>query len=324
MTVTGLAVVLVGGAMSLAALVALAAAPVLAEWRLVRRARRRVPRPRVSVARWQTTAAPILRDGGGGAWSAAIAAARGGARLRARIEATGRKLPVARYLGGCAALAVLLTAAALLAGIGPVPALAAGLLTGALLPWWVLGRLAAWRRARFARDFPDAIGLIVRGLRAGLPVADTLVEVGRELPGPVGEGFAGIASEIRLGQAMEAALWALARKVDLPAFNFFVITLSVQRETGGNLAETLSNLDEILRAREAMQLKIRAMSSEAVASAAIIGGLPLVMGAIMFVASPGYLDALFTTSAGHVMLAAAAISLATGALVMRQMVRFEA
>jgi tight adherence protein B len=193
-----------------------------------------------------------------------------------------------------------------------------------LLPWWGLRRLAARRRARFARDFPDAIGLIVRGLRAGLPVADTLVEVGRELPGPVGEGFAGIASEMRLGQAMEAALWALARKVDLAAFNFFVITLSVQRETGGNLAETLANLDEILRAREAMRLKIRAMSSEAIASAAIIGGLPLVMGAIMFVASPGYIDPLFTTTAGRVMIGAAMLSLGTGALVMRQMVRFEA
>jgi tight adherence protein B len=211
----------------------------------------------------------------------------------------------------------------LLAGLGAGMAIMMGLAAGIGGPWWGIGILSQRRRSAFSNRFPEAIGLIVRGLKAGLPVSDTIVEVGREINGPVGEEFRGIGDQLRLGQALEAALWVVAKRLALPALNFFVITLSVQRETGGNLAETLENLDEILRSREAMRLKVRAMSSEAIASAAIIGSLPVVMGGLMAFASPGYIDPLFTTQLGRILLGAATASMAAGVLVMRQMVKFE-
>jgi tight adherence protein B len=324
---TLLAPLLVAGAATLLALVAAAVLPLVRDLRLTRRARRLLHArdlARAAAATPQTrgsTAAPIMRDGATDDWAAQLEARL--PHLRARLDATGLEIPLRRLLALAAAVTAITGVGALLAGAAPLLALTGALAAGALLPWLGLGTLAQRRRAKFAAGMPDAIGLIVRGLKAGLPIADTIVEVGREVSGPVGEEFAGIADELRLGQGLETALWVVARRLKLPALDFFVITLSVQRETGGNLAETLANLDEILRNREAMRLKVKAMSSEAVASAVIIGSLPLVMGALMLVASPGYIDPLFTTSLGHVLLGGAAASMAVGALVMRQMVQFE-
>jgi tight adherence protein B len=269
----------------------------------------------------RSSAAPIMRDDVPPGWSARLEAWL--PLLRQRLDATGFSMTTSRYVAVMQIAVLALGAAALLAGVGPLGALLVGVAGGAGLPWLATGQLVQRRRARFAASMPEAIGLIVRGLKAGLPIADTIVAVGREIAGPVGEEFAGVGDELRLGQSLEAALWDVARRFRLAALDFFVITLSVQRETGGNLARTLENLDEILRGRDAMRLKIKAMSSEAVASAVIIGVLPLAMGALMLVASPGYIDPLFTTSLGHVLLAGAAASMTVGALVMRQMVRFE-
>ncbi|MDB5465503.1 MAG: Flp pilus assembly protein TadB, partial [Phenylobacterium sp.] len=122
---------------------------------------------------------------------------------------------------------------------------------------------------------------------------------------------------------VEDAMWQAARRVGLPEFNFLVISLSVQRETGGNLAETLENLEQILRRRQQMRLKIRAMSSEATASALIIGSLPFVMAILMSVVNRDYLSVLFTQPLGRLMLGGGVASLVAGSLIMRQMVKFE-
>jgi tight adherence protein B len=190
---------------------------------------------------------------------------------------------------------------------------------------WLVGR----RRGRFAKLFPQAIGLIVRGIKAGIPVTEALQIVGREVNDPVGEEIRRVCDQIRLGQSIEAAMWAVARRLDLAEFSFLVITLSVQRETGGNLAETLENLEDILRRRQQMRLKIKAMSSEAMSSAAIVGSLPFVMIALLFVLNPDYIMVLFASAPGHVLSAGQIISAAgavwmmVGAFVMAQMVRFE-
>lgn len=324
---TGLALLLVAGAALLGALVVAAALPVIRDIALTRRARRLLrardlaraaaaaPRAR------RSSAAPIMRAATPTGWAAQVDARL--PMLRARIAAAGLSLSLPQLLAAATLTALLAAGAAVTAGLGVGVALLAASVAGPVLPWLVLGRLAQRQRARFAAGLPDAIGLMVRGLRAGLPIADTIVEVGREVSGPVGSEFAAVADQLRLGQTLEAALWAVAHRLRLAALDFFVITLSVQRETGGNLAETLTNLDEILRSRAAMALKVKAMSSEAVASAVIIGALPLVMAALMLVASPGYIDPLFTTRLGHVLLAGAGISMAIGALVMQHMVRFE-
>ena len=194
---------------------------------------------------------------------------------------------------------------------------------GAWLPVVFIRTMTKRRQARFAKLFPDAIGLIVRGLKAGLPVAETILVVGREVADPVGEEFRSVSDQIKLGQRIEEALWAVARRLEMTDFNFFVITLSVQRETGGNLAQTLENLDDILRKRRQMRLKVKAMSSEAVASASIIGALPFVMAAMLYVVSKSYIMTLFTTSLGLVLTAIGSASLALGVFVMMRMVSFE-
>lgn len=243
--------------------------------------------------------------------------------LRSRLEATGLPITIGHYGAATAAIAVASLALGLMVGAPPALAVLAALAEAVVLPHLVVGFLMGRRRARFLKVFAEAIALIVRGLRAGLPVTETLGVVGREIADPVGEEFRGVADQVRLGLAVEDAMWQSARRIGLPEFNFLVISLSVQRETGGNLAETLENLEQILRRRQQMRLKIKAMSSEATASALIIGCLPFVMAALMTFTSPDYMRVLFTEPLGRMMLAGGFASLAVGALVMRQMVRFE-
>ena len=243
--------------------------------------------------------------------------------LRARLAATGLNISIGRYGVICAGLAVGLPAILMLRGMAPAGAIRLGVLAALGLPHMAVGWLAKRRRTKFAKLFPEAIGLMVRGLKAGLPVTETMGVAGREVADPVGAEFRRVSHQVRLGQSLEDAMWATAKRLNLAEFNFLVITLSVQRETGGNLAETLENLDDILRKRQAMKLKVKAMSSEAVASAGIIGCLPFVMSAILFLVSRDYILTLFKSPFGLVMLAGAVTSLLIGIGVMMKMVSFD-
>jgi tight adherence protein B len=182
--------------------------------------------------------------------------------LALRLHRTGRDWTVQNYLYTCGgimvgvALLVLLKSGSL--GLG----VAVGILVGAGLPHMVVGSLIKRRINGFVTKFPDAIELLVRGLRSGLPVTETLGVVSSEVPGPVGEEFKLVTERIKIGRSMEEALQDTADRLDMPEFSFFCITLAIQRETGGNLAETLSNLSDVLRKRAQMKLKIKAMSSD--------------------------------------------------------------
>jgi tight adherence protein B len=245
------------------------------------------------------------------------------AALSARLSASGSGLTIGRYAmisGGVATVAMVLT---LLQGVGPVPSILLGLLVGLLGPHVAVGWLLKRRRNKFFKLFPDAIGLIVRGLKAGLPVGETLQVLGRDIADPLGEEFRRISDDVKLGRPIEDAMWTVARRLNLPEFNFLVITMSVQRETGGNLAETLENLADILRKRRQMRLKVKAMSSEATASAGIIGSLPFVMAGMMCIVSRAYIMSLFSSGLGLVMVAGGATSLLIGVFVMAKMVSFE-
>jgi tight adherence protein B len=187
----------------------------------------------------------------------------------------------------------------------------------------VVGFLVNRRLNKFTSLFPEAIDLIVRGLKSGLPVSESIRTVGAEVPDPIGVEFRTVSDAVSLGQSLEEALWDAAKRLDTPEFKFFVVSLSIQRETGGNLAETLGNLADILRRRRQMRLKIKAMSSEARASAYILGSLPFVVFAAIMMINPGYAFQLFEDPRGHVLLGLGAASLVTGALVMAKMIRFE-
>ncbi|MBL6946826.1 MAG: type II secretion system F family protein [Rhodospirillales bacterium] len=244
--------------------------------------------------------------------------------IRHRLQRTGRSIGVGSYV--TLNIGVLLIVAAVLAFIVRVPiilSVATGILVGFGIPHFVTGRMVRKRIDSFTGLFPDAIDLIVRGLRSGLPVTESIASVGRELPDPVGIEFRRIAESIQFGRTLDDALWETATRLDTPDFKFFVISLAIQRETGGNLGETLANLSDILRRRRQMKLKIKAMSSEARASAYILGSLPFIMFGLIFLLNPGYETELFTDPRGRVMLIGGLSTMAVGIAVMRKMVRFE-
>jgi tight adherence protein B len=243
--------------------------------------------------------------------------------LRQKLARTGRQIPLGTYFLICLAVGLFWLVGLLFTGRSPMVAIPAALVFGLVKPNWVINRLIARRNKKFEALFPEAIGLIVRGLRSGLPATESMQVAGREIADPVGEEFRRISDQIRLGQPLEQALWDAAKRVGTTEFNFLVVTMVVQRETGGNLAETLENLDQVLRRRRQMRLKIKAMSSEARASAMIIGSLPFVMFGILFLINNAYIMTLVTTHAGNMMLALAGGMLLTGVAVMAKLIRFE-
>lgn len=244
--------------------------------------------------------------------------------LSDRLARTGRDIAVGTYVfvNLIIALVVMLIAKFVL-GQGIATATFLGIILGAGLPYMVVGKMAEGRLKAFTAQFPDAIDLIVRGLKSGLPVTESIASVGREMPDPVGAEFRLISDSIKFGKSMENALWETAKRLDTPEFKFFVISLSVQRETGGNLSEALGNLSDILRRRRQMKLKIKAMSSEAKASAMILGSLPFIMFVIIFMLNPEYEMELFTDPRGQVMLGFGVGIMAVGIAIMGKMVKFE-
>jgi tight adherence protein B len=243
--------------------------------------------------------------------------------LRERLHRTGRPIGLGTYGIICLVVAMAGTGAVMLLGYSLLIATPLGMIVGLWLPHLFVGMLATRRANAFGKHFPEAIGLMVRGLKSGLPVTETFVIVGNEVLDPVGSEFRQISDQIRLGGAPETALWDAAKRIGTPELKFLVVTLSIQRETGGNLAETLENLDNILRRRRQMKLKVKAMSSEARASAGIIGVLPFLVSAVLYFVDPHYIGTLFYTSGGHHVLAYATGMMTFGFFVIYRMIRFD-
>jgi tight adherence protein B len=244
--------------------------------------------------------------------------------LAARLARTGRPISIGQYALASVGCAVLATAAVLV--LSPLGAVASGLIgtcIGLWLPHRVVGRMGNRRVAAFMALFPDAIDLMVRALRSGLPVSEAIINAGNEVPDPVGDEFRLIESGMRLGRDLESLLWDIAKRIDAPEFRFFIIAMSVQRETGGNLAETLGNLAEALRRRRQVRAKVRAMSSETRATTMILGGLPVVVIGLLFLTSPDYLKPLFHDGRGYFLDGVALGMLITGVSIMNRMARFE-
>ena len=191
------------------------------------------------------------------------------------------------------------------------------------VPRWLLSMLESRRNKQLTNQFADAIDIIVRGVKSGLPLNECLQIIGRESPEPLAGEFRDLSDSIRMGNTVEQALSKFYTRVPLPEVNFFVIVLNIQTKTGGNLSEALGNLSSIIRARKMMREKIKAMSSEAKASAMIIGSLPFAVGSMVFFTTPSYIMELFTTSTGHGILALGAVLMGLGILVMRNMINFE-
>lgn len=201
--------------------------------------------------------------------------------------------------------------------------IAVALIVGVWIPFKLLKRKIDKQGQAFLRSFPEAIDLIVRGLRSGLPVSESIVQVATELPEPVSSVFTNISNTMKLGVPLEKALLETAKRLELREFYFFTTSIVLQRETGGNLSEILNNLSDVLRSRFMMKMKIHAITSEARASSVIIGSLPfIVAGAVMFL-SPKYLRPLIDEPGGNQALMVAFGMLGFGLWTMRRMARFE-
>jgi tight adherence protein B len=244
--------------------------------------------------------------------------------FRQRLAKTGRDIPIGNYVAVCAGLLVVSAALSFFLFNFPlIVALGFGIACGVGLPHMAVSRMIDKRTNKFINNFPDAIDLMVRGLRSGLPITESMASVSQEIPAPVGSEFRRVVDGIRLGQTMEEALWDATDRLGLPEFKFFVISLAIQRETGGNLAETLQNLTEVLRKRQQMKLKIKAMSSEARASAMIIGALPFVMFGVLLFLNYDYTSLLFTDKRGLMMAGMGMISMGMGIGLINKMIKFE-
>jgi len=246
-------------------------------------------------------------------------------KLRGRLEVAGlTQTTPQKFLGIMLGIAVVVTLLMLLFSGKPLLlCLLVGMLCGLGIPHLVVSRKIKKRQLAFLKLFPDAIELMVRGLRAGLPVAESFINVSKELPPPMGDTFGNVSHQTQLGVPMEKALMDNADKLGLTEFNFFVTTIILQRETGGNLSEILNNLADMLRQRHMMRLKISALSSEARASAYIIGALPFLVFGILMVVSPAYLQPLFHDARGNKALLMAIGSLCLGGFIMNRMTKLE-
>ena len=245
------------------------------------------------------------------------------ALLRKRLEMTGKQITLGKYAMVCLGILALITVALMFRGAPFFLSILLGLFFGVGGPHFVIGKMIKRRIAKFNTNFPDAIELMVRGLRSGLPITETLGIVASEISGPVGIEFRTVADKMKIGRTMEAALQETADRLGTPEFQFFVITLAIQRETGGNLAETLSNLSDVLRKRAQMKLKIRAMSSESKASAYIVGSLPFIVFTLVWMINPHYMSGFFSDQRLEVAGIGGMVWMGIGAFIMAKMINFE-
>jgi tight adherence protein B len=198
-----------------------------------------------------------------------------------------------------------------------------GLAAAAGPPRWILGFLGKRRLGKFTANFADGMDIIVRGIRSGLPVQDCLGVIARETPNPMGGEFRRLVESLSLGVPLDVALEKMSERAPTNELRFFTIVMTVQQRTGGNLGEALSNLSTVLRARKLMREKIKALSSEATASAMIIGALPPSVVALISITSPGYMVPMFADTRGHLMLLASGVWMALGIFIMRRMINFK-
>jgi tight adherence protein B len=208
-------------------------------------------------------------------------------------------------------------------GTGLIIAAAIGFAGAFGVPRWLLSFLKKRREKKFLDGFPDAVDVIVRGVKAGLPLLDCIKMIATEAPEPLKSEFRVILETQAIGMPLGEACGKLYERTPLPEANFFGIVVAIQQKAGGNLSEALGNLSRVLRDRKKMKAKIQAMSQEAKASAGIIGALPIAVMTLVYLTSPQYISLLFTTSIGHMMLAASAVWMATGVMVMKKMINFD-
>ena len=191
------------------------------------------------------------------------------------------------------------------------------------LPRWILARLTRRRQVKFIDEFANSIDIIVRGVKSGLPLIECLNIIAREAPQPIAGEFTELVEQQRVGVPLSEGFQRMMTRMPLPEVRFFAIVISIQAQAGGNLSEALGNLAGVLRDRKTLQAKVRALSAEAKASAAVLGALPFVVMILVYITTPAYIALLWTTQVGQLLLVAAGIWMSMGILVMKKMINFK-
>jgi tight adherence protein B len=243
--------------------------------------------------------------------------------LHAGLEPDVRKFWIFSLILGIVAFVIALVAfqGTMLARLGV--SLGAGFVTTYGLPRWILGFLAKGRMKKFIEEFPNAMDILVRGIKSGLPVNDGLKLISKECTVPLGPEFQRMVDNVAVGMSLEQGLEKMIERIPSPELRFFAIVIAIQAKTGGNLAEALNNLSNVLRARKMMREKIKALSAEAIASAGIIGSLPPLVGGAITIMRPAFIAPMFTDPRGHMMLMGGAVWMFLGIMMMRKMINFK-
>jgi tight adherence protein B len=243
--------------------------------------------------------------------------------LSMRITQAGLKWTKQKFVICSAILGVMVFLTLLLFDVTLLAAVGFGLAAGFGLPRWVLNFLKKRREKKFLEALPDAIDVIVRGIKAGLPLFESIKVVAADTPEPLRSEFKAIIDTQAIGMPLGEACQRLYERMPLPETNFFGIVIAIQTKAGGNLSEALANLSAVLRERKKMAAKIQAMSQEAKASAGIIGSLPPILTVIIYIIMPEYISLLWTHSMGQIMLVGCLIWMSTGIFVMKKMINFD-
>lgn len=243
--------------------------------------------------------------------------------IEARISQAGLAWTKQQFMIGSGVLGAAVLFVSFFGGAPLLPALGFAFAAAFGLPRWLLGFLKKRREAKFLDALPDAVDVIVRGIKAGLPLFDSLKVVAADAPEPLRTEFNAIIETQTIGMPLGDACQRLYDRMPVPEANFFGIVIAIQTKSGGNLSEALGNLSKVLRDRKKMKAKIQAMSMEAKASAGIIGALPPLVMLMVYIMTPDYISLLWTHPTGRIMLAGCVVWMGSGVLVMRKMINFD-
>jgi tight adherence protein B len=244
-------------------------------------------------------------------------------RLRRTLQQAGLSMDPTVFLLMNVVLTLAVAGVMIVMAMNPLVSLAGGLAVGFGLPRFILGFAATRRQNKFTSEFPNAIDVLVRGVQSGLPVSECLAIVSREVPDPVGGEFRMLLEGQKVGMPLADIMNRGLERMPTAEYKFFAIVLQIQQQTGGNLAETLANLSTVIRDRKQMRNKVKALASEAKASAWIIGSLPFAVAILVSIMSPDYLLPLFETRAGHYIIAGGLTWMAMGVGIMAKMINFK-
>ncbi|MCJ8517912.1 tight adherence protein B [Pseudorhizobium tarimense] len=243
--------------------------------------------------------------------------------LKSRLVQTGLPLTLPRFYMLSAALGLVSFLVALLAGAPLIAAVGSGFASALGAPRWIVGFLIKRRQKQFLTEFPNALDVMVRSIRSGLPLNDALRLIASDGQEPVRTEFRRVVESQQVGLSIPEACMRMMQTMPLPEVNFFAIVITIQSQAGGNLSEALGNLAKVLRERKKMKAKVQALSMEAKASAVIIGALPFIVALLVYLTSPDYMTILFTDPRGHMIMLFSAVWMSIGIFIMRNMINFD-